>query len=151
MINQFIKSSRSKLSSAPAARLVACPTRFFFGSLFGKKRVGGCEREEEVFNVFKEKVENDISKIESIIQSPYVSKQFLLQTLVNCQKIQINDKFFYDSIIEQISTRLPSMYRSQDLVILAVALGMQKSAVQDHEELVKKFYEHCFLNRFVLA
>jgi hypothetical protein len=52
--------------------------------MFKSKRIGGCEREEEVFRVFQEKIEDNAATIEKLITSDHASTQFLMTTLTNC-------------------------------------------------------------------
>ena len=66
--------------------------------------MGGCVREEQVFRVFQEKIKSSTESIEEVLKTGSVS--FLLHTLLNCQKIELNDKFFYDTIIDRIDEKM---------------------------------------------
>ena len=70
---------------------------------------------------------------------------------MNCQKIDLKDKFFFDTIFEQIDCKLPKLYQPQDLLTLGAAFGMNKDLMKDQNELIKKFYAHCYGHRFLLS
>lgn len=91
-----------------SASLVTLPRRTLFGKIFGKnKRVGGCQKEEEVFQAFKTKIEDRISDIELAATNPEIewknhlvseqeqseirggSLQYLMSTLLNCQRVEV--------------------------------------------------------------
>ena len=157
-----------------SASLVTLPRRTLFGKIFGKnKRVGGCQKEEEVFQAFKAKIEDRISDIEQAATYPEIewknhlvpeqeqseirggSLQYLMSTLLNCQRVEVQDKFFYESLLNQIEERLDHIYNPKDLIQLAISLaGLQlknEKVLEDHKEFMRKFYAHCCNNRFLLA
>jgi hypothetical protein len=88
-------------------------------------------------------------KIEKLFEK--ASHKFLLDILMNFQKIEVDDKFFYDSMIEAIDRKLDRIVQPKELVQLGLAIGMNPHFMQDHHDFIKKFYAHCFTNRFILA
>lgn len=134
----------------PSAFVLPASRRGIFGKIFNKK-VGGCDRLEDVFHVFRDKIQDDLPKIEAIAKNEAASAQFQLNTLINCQKIEVIDKFFYDEILQAIENRLDSIHEAKDLVRIGIGLGMNSKFAEDHVGLIKKFYDHCFLNRYLLS
>lgn len=58
-------------------------SRGIFNKIFSKK-VGGCDKLDDVFQVFRDRIQEELPKIEDTIKSKDVSIEFLLNTLVNC-------------------------------------------------------------------
>ena len=123
--------------------------RQIFG--FSKKRIGGCQPQEDAFRRYQETIQESAPKIESTISSPNCSIQFLLNILLNSQKIELNDKFFFDTILEKVDENLHKIYRPQHMVLFGIAMGMGQNFSQDNPDIIKKFYAHCFGHRFLLA
>lgn len=124
--------------------------RPIFDKIFNRK-VGGCDKLDDVFQVFRDRIQEELPKIEETVKSESASIEFLLNTLINCQKVEVMDKFFYDEVIQVIEANLLRIISSKDLVRLGIALGMNKTIAQDHAGMIKKFYGHCFLNRHLLT
>lgn len=70
---------------------------------------------------------------------------------MNCQKIELNDKFFYDTIIDKLDQKMVEITQPRDLVQLGLSLSMNRLFMQDYDDLIKKFYAHCFTHRFLLT
>ena len=92
---------------------------------------------------------NKLEEIEKVAEKG--SLGFLLNTLVNCQKIEVNNKFFYDTLLEKLESRLSQITKSHDLVKLGLGLAMNKNFSQDNKDFIKKFYAHVFGHRFMLT
>ncbi|CDW77264.1 UNKNOWN [Stylonychia lemnae] len=111
-------------------------------------RAGGCIKNEQAFRALQSICEDQVSKIEKII--PDSDPTFLLQIMFNCQKIGIKDKFFYDSIIQNLDQNMTQITRSEDFIIMGAALGMNPEILRDNAQFVLKFYDHTFKNRFLI-
>jgi hypothetical protein len=92
---------------------------------------------------------SELDSIEALAKTG--STDFLLSTLVNCQKIEVINKFFYDAILEEIESKLETITKSSDLVKLGFGLGMNKNFSIDNKEFIRKFYAHVFGQRFMLT
>jgi hypothetical protein len=98
-------------------KIVFNPRRQLFSSLFGKKRVGGCEKQEQVFRKFQETITDHASRIEQIVSDKNTSTRFVLNSLMNIQKTQMPyNKFFFDAFMDKIDERLETIVSSKDLV-----------------------------------
>ena len=122
--------------------------RPIFGNIFNKK-AGGCDRSDDVFHICRDKIQADLHNVEKVAKND-ASISFLLNTLINCQKMEIIDKFFFDEILQVIEDKLDTIHDSKHLVKLGIGLGMNNNIAKDHSELIKKFYVHCFSHRFLL-
>lgn len=71
--------------------------RPFFNRFFGSAK---CSTVDSVFRKFQLKCEDQMTALEATFK--HASLQHLLQMLFKCQTIEIKDKFFYDSLLEQI-------------------------------------------------
>ena len=65
------------------------------------------------------------------------STDFILNTLVNCQKIEVTNKFFYDALLEKLESQLEGITKSSDLVKLGFGLGTNKNFSVDNKDFIK--------------